>query len=507
MDPAQAEHRAPTLAIHRMGIDTYQEPVVYMRRDCELCRSEGFEAQSRVRIRNGAHSIIATLNVVENHLLEPGTAGLSEAAWRLLETTEGTVVEFAHPRPLRSLSHVRGKIYGNELTREAIDEIIADVTAGRYSDVELSSFITACAMMRLSVPEIVRLTESMVAGGERLTWDRAPVVDKHCVGGLPGNRTTMIIVPIVIANGLVMPKTSSRAITSPAGTADAMECLAPVDLTLDEIRRVVDRAGGCVVWGGAVRLSPADDILIRIERVLDLDTEGQLVASILSKKVAAGSTHVVVDMPVGPTAKVRDESAARLLSDILQDVGRSMGLQVAVVTTDGAQPVGHGIGPALEARDVLAVLQGDAGAPQDLRERSVELAGRVLEISGDIRPGEGTFLAERTLAEGKAWKAFQAMCEAQGGMREPPQSTHTGVVEAPRPGVVSEIDNRRLARVAKLAGAPEDRAAGLELHAKLGAVVEAGQPLFTVHAESRGELEYAMAFVNSSPDILSIEED
>jgi len=500
-------HNHPPLTAHRMGIDTHQEPVAYMRRDCGVCRSEGFEAHSRVRIRNGTHAIVATLNIVDNELLSPGTAGLSEAAWRLLGVTEGTPLHVSHPRPLRSLSHVRGKIYGNELPREAISEIIDDIVAGRYADVELASFITACALQRLTLPEIVDLTDAMVNAGDRIDWGRRPIMDKHSIGGLPGNRTTMIVVPIVAAHGLVMPKTSSRAITSPAGTADAMECIAPVDLDIAHMRRVVESEGACIAWGGAVRLSPADDILIRIERALDLDSEGQLVASILSKKVAAGSTHVVLDMPVGPTAKVRDAAAAAALGNVLSDAGRAVGLEVLIVTSDGTQPVGRGIGPALEARDVLAVLRREPNAPQDLSDKSVALAGHVLELSGAARRGEGARMASQILCDGTALRKFEAICQAQGGFREPTIAAHFAPVLSPRAGVVSAIDNRRLARVAKLAGAPQDPAAGLEIHVKLGKRVDAGQPLFTIHAESPGELGYARTFVEGGPDIVAIEAD
>jgi len=477
-----------------------------MRRDCGVCRSEGFEAMSRVRIRNGGNAVIATLNVVDNELLPSGTAGLSDAAWKLLSVEENTPIHVTHPRPLRSLSHVRGKIYGNELSRDAIAEIIEDIVAGRYSDVELSAFITACALQRMTLSEVVNLTQAMVNAGDQIDWGRTPIMDKHSVGGLPGNRTTMIVVPIVTANGLTMPKTSSRAITSPAGTADAMECIAPIDLTIEQMRRVVEKEGGCIAWGGSVRLSPADDILIRIERALDLDSEGQLVASILSKKVAAGSTHVVLDMPVGPTAKVRDANAAAALTQVLVDVGASVGLTVEVVTSDGSQPVGRGIGPALEARDVLSVLRGEPDAPKDLREKAVVLAGHVLELSGSVLRGQGALAAERTLTEGRALQKFLAICEAQGGFHEPPVAPHTVPITAARGGVVTSIDNRRLARVAKLAGAPHDAVAGLVVHVRLGDTVEPGALLFTIHAQAPGELAYAHEFVHSGPDPILIED-
>jgi thymidine phosphorylase len=344
----------------------------------------------------------------------------------------------------------------------------------------------------------------MINAGEHLSWDQKIIVDKHCVGGLPGNRTTLIVVPVVTAFGLVMPKTSSRAITSPAGTADTMEILAPVNLSLEHMQNVVRKEGGCIVWGGAVHLSPADDILIAIERQLDIDSEGQLIASVLSKKAAAGSTHVLIDMPVGTTVKIRSMNLARQLVDMMVAVGGEIGLNVRVKITDGQQPVGRGIGPALEARDVLQVLQNDPAAPADLRERSLVLAGELLEISGKVTDGEGYQEAKRVLENKMAWKKFQAICEAQGGMSSPPVAEHRLEICSDRDGKVIAIDNRRLALAAKLAGAPFAPAAGIDMHVKQDALLVKGQPLYTIHAESPGELEYALDYIKGQKDIISV---
>jgi len=498
---------ANRLRLRRLGIDTYQEPVLYMHRDCRVCHSEGFEAQSRVEVALNGRTIVATLNVVNGDFLSADEAGLSEAAWRLLQPREGDQATLRHPKPIESLAHVRAKVYGRRLDRAAFDAVIADVAAGRYSDLQLAAFVTACAGDGLDLRETIALTESMINVGERMTWGEGPVMDKHCVGGLPGNRTTMIIVPIVAACGLRMPKTSSRAITSPAGTADTMETLAPVDLDVAHIKRVVERTGGCIVWGGAVRLSPADDVLIRVERPLDLDSQGQLVASILSKKSAAGATHVLIDMPVGLTAKVRSVQDAAQLGRHLEQVGTALGLQVRVMQTDGLAPVGRGIGPALEARDVLSVLRREADAPADLARRALALAAAVLEFGGAAPPGEGLALATAALQEGRAWTKFEEICEAQGGMREPAVAIYRQPVPALHTGTVIAIDNRRLARIAKLAGAPKSACAGIDLHVQLGAVVERGQPLFTLHAATPGELAYALDYAISQPEAIHLMEE
>lgn len=493
-----------TVRLKRMGIDTHDEPIVYMRADGQVCRSEGFSAHSRILITTAHGSIIATLNVVRDGFVRTTEAGLSEAAWRLLDAKPGQVASVSHPTPVESLGAVRAKIFGHAFKDDQLLGVLQDVEAGRYSDIELSAFLTACAAAGMSLDEVVWLTRGMVQVGERVTWDHPLVADKHSVGGLPGNRTTPIVVSIVAAAGVCIPKTSSRAITSPAGTADTMEMLTKVDLDLPAMRRVVEREGGCLVWGGAIHLSPVDDLLIRVERALDLDSDAQLVASVLSKKVAAGATHVVIDIPAGPTAKVRTPDAAHTLARLLERVGHDVGLVVRSVITDGSQPIGRGIGPALEARDVIAVTRGDRDAPEDLRERAVLLAGELLELAGACGVGQGAAEARASLADGRAWRKLQAICEAQGGMRTPTASTQRFEVTAASSGTITAFDCRKLARAAKLAGAPADPAAGIDLHVRLGDRVERGQPLFTLHAENPGELAYAHEYLTAHADVVVI---
>ncbi len=457
-----------SLSLVRLGIDTQWEYVVYMKADCHIVLSEGYEALTRVQVSVNGKTIIATLNVLRGNLLLSGEASLSESAWKALAAKEGDLISFVHLQPVASMSLVRAKMYGHQLNDQEMLTIISDIANGRYSSVQLSAFITACSGDSLDIYEISSLTKAMVEVGQRLTWQEKIVVDKHCVGGLPGNRTTPIVVPIVAVAGLLIPKTSSRAITSPAGTADTMETMCPVNLSLSQIQRVIKKAGACLVWGGAVELSPADDLLIKIERTLDVDSEGQMIASVLSKKAAAGSNYVVIDIPVGKTAKVRSEIDAEKLKYYFTVVGHVIGLEVKVLITDGSQPVGMGIGPALEALDVLAVLRNGKEAPHDLRSRSVMLAGAILELAGKAKPGEGQQMANKILTSGKAYDKFMAICKAQGGFTEPQVSPIQEVIRADHSGFITEIDNRRLAQVAKLCGAPSDPGAGLRLHAKVG---------------------------------------
>ncbi|MCA1779627.1 MAG: hypothetical protein LC637_09650 [Xanthomonadaceae bacterium] len=269
---------ANDLEVRCFDLDTRDKPVVVLRKDSPLCRSEGFSAHARVLLRSSRSSVIATLYQTGAELLGLEQAGLSKAAWQALEVRDGERVHVSHPKPMRSISRVRAKVHGQRLDAAALASIMRDIAQGRYDDIELAMFLTAIAAKTLDDGELYALTDAMVEVGDRLTWKQPLRMDKHCVGGLPGNRTTPVVVAIVAACGLVIPKTSSRAITSPAGTADTMEMLAPVNLDLGSMRRVVDSEGGCVVWGGSVRLSPVDDVLIRVARVMDLDAEAQLVA-------------------------------------------------------------------------------------------------------------------------------------------------------------------------------------------------------------------------------------
>ena len=478
-----------------------------MRKDCPVCVSEGFEALNRIRVSNDNKTIVASLIVWDNeeHLTHDQLS-LSEAAIDALGAKEGDILALSHLDALLSMSDIRKKIYGHRLNQAEFDRIIGDIVNRNLSNIQLSAFLASTTGNSLNEEEVIALTRSMINVGFKLDWGMDKVYDKHCVGGLPGNRTTPLVVSIVAAAGLTIPKTSSRAITSPAGTADTMEVMTNVNLTTEQMKKVVEQQGGCLAWGGSVQLSPADDILIRVEKALDIDSEGQMIASVLSKKAAAGSTDVVIDIPVGLTAKVRSQEAAQQLAEKMVSVGKAIGLNIEIVLSDGSQPVGRGIGPALEAKDVLAVLRNEENAPNDLRERAIILAGRLLEMGGKAAEGSGKLEALKILNDGAAYHKFMAICKAQGFFKEPEIAPHRHPVYSMQAGLVSEIDNRKLAKVAKLAGAPGAITAGLLLFTPLNSQVEQGDILYEIHAESKGELAYALDYLNTQNEIIKIDE-
>lgn len=485
----------PTLKLRRVAIDTYRENVAYLHRNCALYRTEGFQALSKIEIHkedNGA-PIIAVLNVVDDeNILQSGELGLSEQAYAQLNLPEGTAVRVAHATPPASLRAVHRKIAGEVLSFEEYLGITQDIVENRYSKIEMAAFLVACSENGMERAEVLSLTEAMVRTGERLDWGEALVADKHCIGGIPGNRTTMLMVPIIAAHGMLIPKTSSRAITSPAGTADTMAVLAEVELTPQHLLDIVHQERGCLAWGGTAKLAPVDDILIAVERPLSMDSPGQMVASILSKKVAAGATHLLIDIPVGPTAKMHNQADAMRLRKLFEYVGDRMGLHLVVVITDGRQPIGRGIGPVLEARDVMQVLNNDPLAPGDLREKALQLAGRILEFDPDVRGGQGYIIARDILDSGRALLKMQAIIQAQGkntAELSPGRLKHC--ILAPADGLVGEVNNLQIAHIARLAGAPLAMGAGVDLHCKRGDKVQQGQTLYTIHAEIKADFNFA----------------
>ncbi len=482
------------LRLKRLSIDTYKENVAYLNSRCKFYRAAGFQALSKIKITADHHMILAVLNVVDDDsIVAPGELGLSQQAFTQLGLPEGTAVVVDHPEPPVSMDAVRRKISGDRLGYRDFKAITRDIIENRYSKMEMAAFLVACAETGLERQEILYYTRAMADSGQRLDWHEPIVADKHCIGGIPGNRTSMLVVPIVAAHGMLIPKTSSRAITSPAGTADTMEVLAEVNLEPERLYEIVRKVRGCLAWGGTSRLAPVDDILITVERPLGIDATGQMVASILSKKLAAGSTHLLLDIPLGPTAKVRHMQQALGLRKIFEYVGDRIGIHLEAVITDGRQPIGRGVGPVLEVRDILQVLENRPDAPGDLRHKALNLAGRILEFDPEVRGGTGYHIAEEILASGRALAKMEAIIKAQGEKRPKIRPGRlTFEVKANSDGWVCGIDNFQINRIARLAGAPLDKGAGVDLFKKLGDRVEKGEPIYRIHAEFEADFKFSV---------------
>lgn len=462
-----------------VDIGTRSPMVLLNRADAEEL---GAHPLDRVQIEKDGRTTIGIVEVTDE-LVPSGQFAVT----RRLGHLTGRVSVSLAPRP-NSVAAIKKKLDDIELERDELARIVADIDANRLNDVELGAYVCGTYTNGLSLHETMHLTELMSEVGEQIAWDDPVIADKHSIGGVAGNRVTPIIIPVVAAAGVKIPKTSSRAVTSPAGTADTMEVLADVEFDLAEIRALVEETNGCIVWGGSVNLSPVDDKIIRAEMPLSIDPPGQIIASVLSKKKSAGATHVVIDIPYGEGAKVSSLDAARELAEDFKRVGDHLDLRIECTITKGEQPIGRGIGPLLEARDVLDVLAG--AGPDDLRRKGTRLAQILLDLAGADES------ASALLSSGRALEKFREIIAAQGGdpsvtAADLEPGAERRVVRADRDGVVTHVNNRHISDIARRAGAPKDAGAGIYMHRRVGAAVTTGEKLFTVYAEKADKLEDA----------------
>jgi len=454
----------------------------------------------RIKIRKGKRTETVVVDIAQNGKIIPqGRIGAFDEVVSSLGLKDNEPVEVSAARKPLSIGYIRKKLDGQPLSRKEIGQIVWDIVHNKLSAVELAYFVAACYTHVMSSQETIWLTNAMVEHGETLKLNKYPVVDKHCIGGIPGNRTSLVIVPIIAAAGYTIPKTSSRSITSPAGTADTMEVLAKVAFPLSKMREIITKTNGCLVWGGSLNLAPADDKIIAVERPLEIDAESQLLASIMAKKHSVSSTHILIDVPTGKDAKVKNEFEARRLKREFEKIGKKLKKHIKVMITDGNQPIGNGIGPALEARDVLWLLKRDPRRPLDLEKKCLMMCANAFGLLG-VKGGYRK--AKEILESGKAYAKMAEIIKAQGGKEIAAEDIKIGKFShdytSSRKGIVKDIDNLAISRIARIAGAPHDKGAGLYLYKHVGDKVRKGERLFTIYSESKHELRFAAEFAKQN---------
>jgi len=456
----------------------------------------GVHPLDRVRISCENGSLTSVVNITDT-LIRQGEIGVFSEVADALGLKEGDIVNAVPGERPSSLQYIRKKMDGQKLSSNEIRVIIKDIVDNSLSDVELSAYVSAITIRGMDMDEVTDMVNAMVETGDIIRFDKSPIVDVHSIGGIPGNKYALLTVPIVAANGVTIPKTSSRAITSPSGIADTMEVLAPVSHSAQKIKHIAENVGGTLVWGGSVNLAPADDKIIRVEYPLSIDPKPQVLASVIAKKKAAGVELLLIDIPTGRGAKVETEDEARRLAQDFIELGRRVGIRVECAITYGSQPLGRAVGPALEAREALMALEGKY-APRSLVEKSCALAGILLEVAGVAERGRGRELAEETLKSGKALAKLKEIIEAQGG---DPHITSEDIkigkysydATAWEDGYVQTVSNTAVTQICRTAGAPKDKGAGMIVWQKMGSQVKKGDRLYTLYAESSLKLERAKA--------------
>lgn len=469
----------------------------------EDARELGVHALERVilydhKTRDGKPVGITAVVNVSHKNVHRGTIVLYEDVAKNLGVKDGTLVNI-FPRPaLESEIFIRKKSDGQELDEKEIDSIVQDITNRNLNDLEVASFITALHINGMTLKENIFFTKSMIKTSKKMFHFSGNLADKHSAGGVPGDKTSILLVPIIAAAGLVIPKTSSRAITDPAGTADRVEVLTNVSLSPEKINLVVKKTGACLVWGGALNLAPVDDMTIQIEKPLSMDP--LIVPSILTKKKIMGAKNIVLDIPVGPETKFKNEKEAKKMAEKFQKVGKAIGLNVKYVITDGHQPLGYTMGAALEAREALQSLIDPKNAPNDLVKKVILISNKLLKMAG-----KDPSLAKEILYSRKAEKKIREIIQAQGGNGEimpedilVEESTKRYEIVSNKNGKVGYIANKKLINVAKISGCPSDKYSGLLLNKKVGDRVEKGELLYTIYAEKDAKLK--MAFDTARKD-------
>jgi AMP phosphorylase len=470
----------------------------------------GQKAGERVYIRNKESKSmeekfwVAIIQIdYSDTIVKPGEIGIFlDILKEKKDLKDGLIVSVKPADPPDSFKFIQKKIKGIRLSSEEISSIINDAVSGSLSRIDLAAFITGVSINGMDNEEMTALTLAETRSGE-IFYFGMDVYDKHSTGGVPGNKVSLIIVPIVAAAGLTIPKSSTRAITSPSGTADSMEVLAPVAFTPEELNDIVSKENACIIWGGALETAPADNILIEIERPLHMDPIGLMIPSILTKKLSLGVKKLVLDIPVGQGTKFPTAANGKQFAYLFKEIAANVGIEAECALTLAHQPIGHAIGPAIEAREALILLKDYSAGPNSLIEKSTDLAGMLLEMGGKAQKGKGQILAKEILRSGRAYEKMKKIIECQGGNSDiKPDDINIGpyVQEffASKEGYIVEVKNSIINQIAKAVGCPNSKSSGVEIIKKQGARIKEGDLVFRVYSHSQSKLNKAEKLYNAS---------
>jgi putative thymidine phosphorylase len=413
-----------------------------------------------------------------------------------------------------ALTAIQRKLSGKSLNYKEIFAVMDEIAHDRLGTVLTTYFAASGYTTGFSNQELHYLTQAMIATGEKLSF-KGIIADKHSIGGVPGTRTTLIVVPIVASAGFTIPKSSSRAITTPGGTADDMEVFSPVTFNKDQIYKIVEKTNACIVWGGGVDIAPADDELIKVEEPLGLESFDKILVSIMAKKIAFGSNHIVIDLPYGRHVKVHTLKDAELVKSKFEYLAEKFSVKIQVLIHNTEEPAGRGIGPVLEAKEALRVLEQHPERPIDLEEKALDLAGALLHLclkdSSDALKdkikkefGNSRKWAAYILSSGHAISKMKEIIRAQGGNSAiissqllPGKYSH--VILSKRSTEVKNLNSKNISAIAKILGAPKLKRSGIYLNTKIGEKTETGKPMFTLYSEKEYNLKEALDSLKHFP--------
>ena len=445
--------------------------------------------------------ISTIVNTITDHLVGENQIAVSSELKDWLGLKVGQKVEVSFTPSSRSLNFIKKKLNKKRFTRREINIIIKDIVSNSLSEPEMALFISAMYKQGMNMAETISLINAILKTGNKLRLKGKYVSDKHSIGGIPGNRTTPLVISICAAGGLIMPKTSSKAITSAAGTADLIEAIAKIDYSIKDLKKIIKKTNACMVWGGGLGIVPADSKIIRIEKILKIDPKAQLLASIMAKKLAMGAKYILIDIPFGKTAKV-NKSDALDLKKKFEYLGRHFNRKLKVVLTDGSQPIGNGVGPILELIDVMKILDPKEKGPKDLEEKSLFLSGELFEMTGKAKKGQGIKLAEEILSSGKALEKFKEIIKAQGGsLKKIKHAKFKKNIFSKKSGKISSMDNYKINSLARITGCPISKSSGIYLYCHIGDKIKKRDKILTIYSNSKKRIKEAVDFYNDKKPI------
>jgi pyrimidine-nucleoside phosphorylase len=409
---------------------------------------------------------------------------------------------------------IRRKRDGAELERREIEFLIEGYTRDSIPDYQMSAWLMAVLLRGMTRAELAALTESMLNSGEVLSFPELPAakVDKHSTGGV-GDKTSLVIAPIVAAAGLYVPMISGRGLGHTGGTLDKLESIPGfnVNLSVADFRRVLAQCGAGLI-GQTKEIAPADKKIYALRDVTGTVESPYLIcASIMSKKLAEGIDALVLDVKTGSGAFMKAENDAVFLAELMVETGQRLGKRIVALITDMDQPLGNAVGNALEVAECIDILNGKG--PQDLRELCLILSAWMFVLGKRVKDvDEGRELAEKMISSGKAREKFGEMIKLQGGnasvIDDPgllPQTHHKADVKSAASGVVTGFMTEQIGTAGVLLGGGRakkedsvDPAVGIIVHKKTGDRVSAGEPLCTVHYNSAERFEQAAPLIQQS---------
>jgi pyrimidine-nucleoside phosphorylase len=422
--------------------------------------------------------------------------------------------------PFRAIDLIRKKRDGGALSSDEIAYLVAGCTSGNIPDYQMAAWLMAVVLRGMTREETAALTHSMLHSGEVLDLSFLPAkkVDKHSTGGV-GDKTSLVLAPLVAAGGLYVPMISGRGLGHTGGTLDKLESIPGfrVDLSVSEFHRVLKACGTSMI-GQTEKIAPADRKLYALRDVTGTVESPYLIcASIMSKKLAEGTDALVLDVKTGSGAFMKKEEDAVFLAELMVETGERMGKQMAALITDMNQPLGRMVGNALEVQECIEVLHG--GGPADLRDLCIELAAWMFFLGGAVKTVEqGKRLSAQIIVSGKAFDRFRQMVELHGGdistIDDPtrlPGTDHRVEVPSSRSGYVTAIACEQVGTACVILGGGRERkedsvdpAVGIVVHKKIGDAVAVGESLCTIHCRSDAQASRAKSLLEDCYQIAAV---